>query len=366
MGTELKNIIVTWGFVLLISGFMLANIFAPHQEFSFSERRQFRSMPQFSREKLMQGTLFLDYEEYALEQFILREKFRSLKAMARLYLFRQRENNGVYLAENSIIKIEYPLKEQSVFYAADKLNQIYDSYLQDMNVYYSIIPDKNYFVGERNGCLAMDYSRLLEIMQENVRHMAYFDLFSLLSVEDYYRTDNHWRQERIVSVAEQLLAEMGIAPQAAGDYTARELYPFYGANYGRWGIPMRPETMAYLTNPVIDQARVYDYLDETWGDVYSLDLFGSIDSYSIFLSGPSPLLMLENPAASGDRELILFRDSFGSSIAPLLLQGYARIYLVDLRYVSSAHLADYIQFREGQDVLFLYSIPVLNNSMMLR
>lgn len=76
------------------------------------------------------------------------------------------------------------------------------------------------------------------------------------------------------------------------------------------------------------------------------------------------LLTIENPHAA-DRELIVFRDSFGSSLVPLLAEGYRRITLVDIRYLASARLADFIEFN-GQDVLFLYSVPVLNNSETLK
>ena len=63
-----------------------------------------------------------------------------------------------------------------------------------------------------------------------------------------------------------------------------------------------------------------------------------------------------------DKNLILFRDSYGSSLAPLLASGYRTITLVDLRYLSSDQLDQYIDF-EDQDVLFLYR---LNNSLSMR
>jgi hypothetical protein len=78
------------------------------------------------------------------------------------------------------------------------------------------------------------------------------------------------------------------------------------------------------------------------------------------------LITIENPEAASDKELILFRDSFGSSIAPLLLGGYSKITMVDLRYISTDLLDNYIDFTKGQDVLFLYSTQILNNSFMLR
>ena len=78
-----------------------------------------------------------------------------------------------------------------------------------------------------------------------------------------------------------------------------------------------------------------------------------------------PLQILESPNAKTDRELIIFRDSFGSSIAPYFCEQYARVTLVELRYLSSGVLADNIDF-ENQDILFLYSTHILNTAMILK
>ena len=54
-----------------------------------------------------------------------------------------------------------------------------------------------------------------------------------------------------------------------------------------------------------------------------------------------------------------------SSDLPLLLQGYRRITLVDVRYIRSDFLKEYLDF-SGKDVLFLYSATVLNQSGTLQ
>ena len=99
--------------------------------------------------------------------------------------------------------------------------------------------------------------------------------------------------------------------------------------------------------------------------VYDMTKLSSRDLYDVFLSGAVSVLEVENPAAKTDRELIVFRDSFGSSLVPLLVPGYKRVTLLDIRYVPTEYLGDYVQFG-GQDVLFLYSPLVLNNSAMLK
>jgi len=85
----------------------------------------------------------------------------------------------------------------------------------------------------------------------------------------------------------------------------------------------------------------------------------------MFLGGADALLTIENPNAVTNKELILFRDSFGSSLAPYLAEGYQKITMVDIRYIQPEMLGYFIEF-EGQDVLFLYSTLILNNSLGLR
>ena len=84
----------------------------------------------------------------------------------------------------------------------------------------------------------------------------------------------------------------------------------------------------------------------------------------MFLSGPVSIQVVENPKGP-DRELIVFRDSFGSSLVPLLLQDYSKVTLIDTRYVPADYLNKFVDFH-GQDVLMLYSPMVLNQSAMLK
>ena len=85
----------------------------------------------------------------------------------------------------------------------------------------------------------------------------------------------------------------------------------------------------------------------------------------MFLSGPVSLLEITNPAGPEDKTLVVFRDSFGSSLVPLLVEGYGRVILADLRYMPGSSLQDYVDI-SGADALFLYSTLVLNNSTLLR
>lgn len=367
MNSNTKSIVTSLCFITILFSFLLVNIILPDQEFTASERRRLAKLPVFSWESLFSGSLFEDFDKYTLDQFVFRDGFRGIKARASYYIFRHKDNNGIYLADNHISKMVYPLNEKNIKQAADKLNEIYKNHLQGKDVYFALIPDKNHFLAEQNGFLSMDYERLLDIMLSNVENMTYIDLFNSLTIEDYYRTDIHWKQERLLQAADLLLHGMGRDISLTDiQYDKEVLHPFYGSLHGQSALDTEPDTLIYLTNPAIKSYAVYDYESESSIQVYDTKKFNGIDPYDLFLSGAKPLLKIENQAADRDKKLIIFRDSFGSSIAPLLMAGYSEIIMVDLRYIATEILDKYIDFTEKQDILFLYNTELLNKSYLLK
>ncbi len=367
MNKHVKNIVVIICFISILSGFMLSNVIKADADFSYSERRKLAQLPKFSFQKLFSGELFEEFEKYTLDQFILRDDLRGLKAIGSYYILNKKDNNGIYIIDGNIGKIEYPLNDKSVLNAAKKLNEVYEKYLKGMKVYYSIIPDKNYFLASKNGYPSMDYDKLQAIMNQQLESMKYIYLFGSLDIEGYYKTDIHWSQDKVIDAANELLEKMCTGEQVdKNQYQAKELYPFYGSYSGQFGLKSTPDKLIYLTNEMLEKAVVYDYETKIYSGIYMVEKFEGTDPYDVYLSGAKALITIENPDSVTERELILFRDSFGSSIAPLLLSGYSKITLVDLRYISTDLLDEYIDFSENQDVLFLYNTMILNNSYMLK
>lgn len=194
--------------------------------------------------------------------------------------------------------------------------------------------------------------------------MRYIDIYDCLELTDYYKTDTHWRQERIVDVAQRLAEGMGVTLSAEYEVRSSE-HPFYGVYYGQSALPLPAEEICYLESDLFDSCRVYDYETNAEIPVYDPDRAVGRDPYELFLAGPKSLLTIYNSDADTDRRLIIFRDSFGSSIAPLLFEGYREITLIDIRYLSSELLGNFVEF-DNCDVMFLYSTLVLNNSETLK
>ena len=86
-----------------------------------------------------------------------------------------------------------------------------------------------------------------------------------------------------------------------------------------------------------------------------------MDNYDVFLSWTAPLLRIDNPNIDSNKTLYVFRDSYGSSLSPLLVHNYETIYVVDLRYISVPYLNKFINPNKTDDVLFIYSTLLINS-----
>ncbi len=360
-----KDIICVAIVGLVFACLALAAWLLPSKEFSDSERRKLAQVPKLSLSSIEDGSFVTKFESYTQDQFPLRDTFRTLKAFLVYNVFGQLDNNGIYMADGYAAKLEYPLNVSSVNHAADRFGYIYETFLADknVNVYLSIVPDKSYFLAGRYGYPSMDYEKLFAIMQGKMSYAEYIDITGTLDITDYYKTDTHWRQEKVTDTAAKIAAGMGVT--LSGKYSEKVLeHPFYGVYYGQSSLPLPTETIHYLTNDILDGCKVTNYEKGTVGGIYDMQKAAGKDPYEIFLSGAVSLITIENPNYQNSRELIIFRDSYGSSIAPLLVEGYSKVTLVDIRYLRADFLDKFIEFND-QDVLFLFSTLVLNNSETL-
>jgi len=359
------------GTLALILVWLCLVVFAwvtPDKDISETERRPLAQFPALSGETVLSGKFMGSFEDYTLDQFPARDLFRKLKALVHYNVMQQKDNNGIYIADGYAAKLDYPVNTEALDYALGRLNFVYETYLKPngSKVYTAVIPDKSYYLAQENGYPAMDYELLFTRVQQQMPWSSYIDITDCLTAQDYYRTDTHWRQEALLPAAQKLSAALGVTPPQWSDFTKTRLdRPFYGVYYGQAALPMEPEEMYIMESELLDECKLYVYETGAYTQVYDMEKLSSKDLYDVYLSGPRSLLRIENPNAKGDRELIVFRDSFGSSMVPLLVQDYAVVTLVDIRYMDSRMLDRFLEFK-GQDTLFLYSTLVLNSGTTLK
>ena len=361
MNDKIKDIVVTIIFLFTIIALFLINIIKKDTDISVAERRKLATMPELTTKSLFDGTYFKKFDSYVTDQFVERDAFRKIKID--IELSTKGEYNNLYLYDDYIIEEIFPLNSNSINNLTNKINYIKDTYLNNnSNIYYTIIPDKNYFVN--NGNLKLDYNKLQDMMKNNLSNINYINIFDKLTLDNYYKTDNHWKEEDLFNVANTIANQMNF-DITNNNNVVNTVTTFKGSYAGRLSVTKDIDTIKTISNTSTLNSSVYNYETKKYTDIYDYTKINSLDKYDIYLSGAVPIIDIINNNASSDKELIVFRDSYGSSLIPLLIEGYKKITVIDIRYISSKILNKYIDFND-QDVLFMYSILTINNSFSIR
>ncbi len=363
---KIKNILITLIFVLVIGGFTVFHFAMPDKDISSWERRKLQQFPDITVSSLWNGSFMRSFETYLTDQFPLRDSFRTLKARFHFDVLGQKDNNDIYIVDSSASKLDRKISKVSVNKFTNKLTSLYNTYLKDTDckVYFSVIPDKNTFLAEGTLYPHYNYADLLALTEKGLPEaFTKIDIAPLLSAKSYYNTDSHWKQEEIIPVADLIRKELGMKPLEGLE--KKDMGDFYGVYYGQSALPLEADRLIYLTNDEIEGTAVTSVEKEGETKVYDMSKADALDRYDIFLSGAVSILEISNPKGEKGKELILFRDSFTSSLAPLLLPGYSKVTLIDTRYIPSQSVGNFVDFH-GQDVIFIYGAGIVNNSSSLR
>jgi hypothetical protein len=304
------------------------------------------------------------FNGYAADNFPFRDGFRAINSVLVFYIYGQSDKSGLYIDDYGFgeFKVTSP---ESVEQFSKKILTVAES-LNDVDIYYAIIPDKSIY---SNKYLPGFNLMLIEqIMNDylDTDLYTYIDISEALDADSYYSTDLHWNQVMLNGVLDKLEASMGLNFDLSL-FSEEYICEFYGVYPGQLALPSRSDSLRYMENQSITAMYLNEWtMEPEPGLVYNPNKLSELDAYDFFLSGAQPLVILENTDLDSDRVLYLFRDSFSSSLAPLLASTYSKIYLIDLRYIDMRILSRFVEFKPGSDALFIYSSLVINNPDILQ
>jgi len=341
-------------FITIIFGFSLTIILSKDKLISEYERRKLTTKDD------LKNDFTENLNDYLSDQFPLRNVFISLSSLYEREILNIKDSKNAYIYDDYIIEKTYPLNESSLTDYINKINYIKDTYLSSSKVYHSVIPDKAYFLD--GDYLKLDYDYLFKKI-ETQTNAEYIDISKYFSLEDYYKTDIHIKQDSYLKIIKELSKSLNYTYKDY-NYEIESYDKFLGSSYSKVPMYKGYDTLNWMTNDYMKNVKV-NHLEYDTNNIYEIEELESLDPYNIFLKGPSSLIELENLEPKNDKELIIFRDSFASSISPLLIPYYKKITLIDLRYIRMDLVTNYVDFN-NKDVLFLYSTLIVNSSSILK
>jgi len=361
---RLREIFICIIFIGFIGAFFVLNIVVPGPAVLVSERRVPAKFPELSLDTIMSGKFMSGFDDYASDRFVFRDSFRMIHTFQILDVFMQTDKSGLYRCSAVGLGEFRRVNTISFRQTAERIQRaaayVADS---DVNIYYSIVPDKSIYAERYYP--GFDLSVAESIISGVMGEYKYISIADKIGADMFYKTDIHWDQSKISNVTSHLLAAMGVN-STPGDYPVVSAGDWNGVYSGQFALPFPPDPMKYVDIPGLSVMYLNDRtLEFEPGPLYDLDRFRGIDPYDMFLRGPQPLITIENPLVEG-KELYLFRDSFGSSLAPLMMEAYSKITVIDLRYINLLILDQFIEFTPGSDVLFIYSSQIFNNPSIIQ
>ena len=260
-----------------------------------------RDISLFERRKLMnketlRENIISNLDDYMTEQFPFRDMAISISSVYKRVFLNNFENNNVYLSGEYIIDKNYPLDSKSLNGYINKINYINEKYLKNSNVYQMIIPDKSYFLDDKK-YLKIDYDYVTNELKKNI-DTNYIDIYSIMKLEDYFKSDIHIKQDSYFKVIEQMDKYLNFGYKSV-NYEKKVFNNFYGASSSKVHFT-EPEELVYLVNEYTNEA-IVNHLEYGKKDVYDESMLGGVDSYNIFLSGPSGVIEIEKDLEYGEK-----------------------------------------------------------------
>ena len=362
------NLIFFFSVILLWAAFSVFNAVSPSREFSENENRELASFPEFSPDRVLSGTFMEEFNGYVNDQFVLRDD--CVKAYYLMeYARNMREINGVYICKDSLISnIDEP-KPECVDANINGVNLLTERFA-DKNVYVMIVPSSSEIQRDRLPLFASSWDQKSEIesIYSRINGAKCIDVTQTLTEHKdeyiFYRTDHHWTTFGASLACSEFRKAAGL-PERDFEFTVVS-DGFNGTVFSKTGAKIvEPDVIEAVKVEQNAKCTVYKGKNGTeYGSVYFDEYLSTKDKYCYFLGTNQAVVKIVSDCGTG-KKLLMFKDSYSHCFAPMLLDEYSEILLVDARYLN-LRLSEFADLSTYGDVLFLYSVDGFASQDSLR
>ena len=386
-------------FALFISVFFLVDVFNSDRAFSEFENTSLAQKPAFSWSSFVDGSFGSKYVKYINEQFLGRDNWISMKAVADMGLGRIESHGGTYGDDHYLMeKLEivedqnYPANAGTNIVkqtALDRSNGMVSSFLQmyDQPITFSLVPNSyailedevpTGFPGADQQAYTQQIYRTLSEADDQLEIVDFSDALSQHKDEYiYYRTDHHWTTLGAYYAYVAYCEQKGLTPVSLEELKENKVEDFYGTFYSKAKRPSQPadtitwydvdvDEFAFVANLQQDKqlAQLGEVVQEDGLELLRVDgmmdqrKFEVRDKYAAFMWGNSGYVKIKSSHNLNHQEgktsrLLLFKDSYANSMIPYLTYNYDEIIVVDLRYMAKS--TKELMQEEFDDIFVMYN-----------
>lgn len=386
-------------FALFISVFFLVDVFNSDRAFSEFENTSLAQKPAFSWSSFVDGSFGSKYVKYINEQFLGRDNWISMKAVADMGLGRI-ESHGVTYGDDHYLMEKLEIVEDQNYpanagtnivkqTALDRSNGMVSSFLQmyDQPITFSLVPNSyailedevpTGFPGADQQAYTQQIYQTLNEADDQLEIVDFSDALSQHKDEYiYYRTDHHWTTLGAYYAYVAYCEQKGLTPVSLEELKENKVEVFYGTFYSKAKRPSQPadtitwydvdvDEFAFVANLQQDKqlAQLGEVVQEDGLELLRVDgmmdqrKFEVRDKYAAFMWGNSGYVKIKSSHNLNHQEgktsrLLLFKDSYANSMIPYLTYNYDEIIVVDLRYMAKS--TKELMQEEFDDIFVMYN-----------
>ncbi|MEG0250727.1 MAG: DHHW family protein [Peptostreptococcus sp.] len=354
--------------MLVIVVMTVAVMATPSQKVSVAENRELQQKPKFSMSKFVDGSYSKDYAKYMSDQFPKRSSFIKTKANMDM-MFGKKEINGVYVCKDGYLMEGFKKADQET--TKEKMDAVNTFVTSNPKLKTSmmIVPNKveiynNLLPANAPVDSQAEYLKELSAMADNkIRFINLIDDFNKVknSEQLYFKTDHHWTSDGAYTAYLSYCKKLGMEPASESTFTKTlATDKFYGSLYYKNGAQIGSPDDLYLyvqeaNNPLI--TKYYDTKKKV-PTLYDPSKLEGRDPYEVFTGGNHTQIKIRTNVDT-DKKLLLVKDSYANSMLPFLVNNYAEINVIDLRYYTGT-MEEVINNNDITDVLLLYNVNTFN------
>ena len=359
------SIIITVIFCLFLLIPLVLTVITPQKTFSEWENRDLAKFPKASADTVFSGKFGAEFETWLTDHFFARDVWVKLKRNADSVIG-IKESSGVIIGDGALFDIPDERNPETVEKSISAINTFAETGIKTSVI---LIPSSGSVFPEKLPKAAPDFGELEAIEDiysrlKNTNTVNTYPVLKNLGLESaFFKTDHHWTSRGA--------ARVYLEWQKKNSEFEFEILSdsFYGTLTSRSGdTSVSPDIFEKVTSGnAFVSCKVFNGAEwSEYDSMYFEEYLDKKDKYSYFLGTNEPIVELDTGREG--KTLLIFKDSFSHSFAQCLSEDFARVILVDLRYIKDASVLNkYVS--ELDEVLFLYGLEnftTLDNMVLVK
>lgn len=355
-------------FLTIIFGFAILNIVTPDKIKSESENTNLQQLPDFTTQKLFDGSFTKDFEKYVAEQFVGRDEFIGIKSTAD-YVIGKRDSNTIYFGKDDYLLKYFPtynIDDYLLNRNFERISQFVNTVDFDGNIAVLLAPTSSEILTDKLPTLSYNYNQLEAY--DNFKNTIPADSFvnvgdslkAHASEEIYFKTDHHWTTLGSYYAYQALCDTLGIKSISLEEYDVQTISnEFYGTLYSNARLPStKPDRIdVYTPKFPTEYNVVYNMGEKRTDTLFDESFLDTRDQYSYFLRGNQPMVEITSQNKNG-KKLLVLKDSYSHNMIPYLVNDFETVFMLDLRYYNGS-LQQFIKQQNFTDIALIYNFETL-------